>query len=172
MTGLAAATPLEQPFPLRLRQGHRPGRQAVPGVAVKVGAACHQQSEAVGELLVAGDRRGVVIGMKDLQRVEAILGELAHAMYEEEAYRNVILEEPSVWGLQSFGPEFMTVRLALKTAPLEQWAVAREMRARIKARFDAEGIAMPLPQRVVYHRQQPADEPQKQGDREEASQRA
>ena len=55
------------------------------------------------------------------------------------------------------------MRLALKTAPLEQWAVAREMRARIKARFDAEGIAMPLPQRVVYHRQQPADEPQKQG---------
>ncbi|HET7351085.1 MAG TPA: mechanosensitive ion channel family protein [Marmoricola sp.] len=107
---------------------------------------------------------------EDLKRVEAVLGELAHDMWEEEAYRNVILEEPSVWGLQSFGPDFMTVRVALKTAPLEQWAVAREMRARIKARFDSEGIAMPLPQRVVYHRQQPADEPQQDAAREDARQ--
>jgi len=99
---------------------------------------------------------------EDLTRVQGILGELAHDMWEEEAYRNVILEEPSVWGLQSFGPDFMTVRVALKTAPLEQWAVAREMRARIKGRFDAEGIAMPLPQRVVHHREQPAGEAQQQ----------
>ncbi len=46
----------------------------------------------------------------------------------------------------------MTVRVALKTAPLEQWSVAREMRERIKARFDYEGIEIPLPQRVVWHR--------------------
>jgi small conductance mechanosensitive channel len=32
---------------------------------------------------------------------------------------------------------------------MEQWEVAREMRKRIKDRFDREGIEMPLPQRVV-----------------------
>jgi small conductance mechanosensitive channel len=35
---------------------------------------------------------------------------------------------------------------------MEQWNVAREMRERIKARFDHEGIEMALPQRVVWHR--------------------
>ena len=44
------------------------------------------------------------------------------------------------------------MRVALKTAPLEQWAVAREMRERIKARFDHEGIEMPFAQRVVWLR--------------------
>ena len=43
----------------------------------------------------------------------------------------------------------------MKTAPLEQWSVAREMRQRIKSRFDHEGIEIPLPQRVVWHRQEP-----------------
>ena len=33
--------------------------------------------------------------------------------------------------------------------------VARETRERIKARFDHEGIVMPLPQRVVWQRDEP-----------------
>ena len=42
--------------------------------------------------------------------------------------------------------------------------VAREMRQRIKGRFDYEGIEIPLPQRVVWHREaagvpQPASAP-------------
>jgi small-conductance mechanosensitive channel len=37
------------------------------------------------------------------------------------------------------------VRVVLKTAPLEQWAVAREMRQRIKYRFDHEGIDLAHP---------------------------
>ena len=40
----------------------------------------------------------------------------------------------------------------VKTAPQQQWSVARELRERIKDRFDAEGIEIPLPQRVVWHR--------------------
>ena len=51
----------------------------------------------------------------------------------------------------------MLVRVVLKTAPLEQWEVAREMRERVKARFDLEGIEIPLPQRVVWHRDEVKD---------------
>jgi moderate conductance mechanosensitive channel len=37
------------------------------------------------------------------------------------------------------------IRVTLKTAPLEQWAVAREMRQRIKIRFEHEGIDLAQP---------------------------
>ncbi len=50
----------------------------------------------------------------------------------------------------------MTLRVLVKTAPLQQWAVAREMRQRIKARFDHEGIEIPFPQRVVWFREDAA----------------
>ena len=50
-----------------------------------------------------------------------------------------------MWGVAGLStPDAVVLRVALKTAPLEQWAVAREMRQRIKARFDLEGIEIPF----------------------------
>jgi small conductance mechanosensitive channel len=43
---------------------------------------------------------------------------------------------------------------------MEQWGVARTLRQRIKARLDHEGIEIALPQRVVWHREEPTpDDP-------------
>ncbi len=86
---------------------------------------------------------------EDLPHVREVLAEVAHSLWDDEDYRDVIIEEPEVWGVQDLGPEAVVVRVTLKTAPMQQWRVAREMRERIKTRFDHEGIAMPLPQRVV-----------------------
>ncbi|QBR93910.1 mechanosensitive ion channel family protein [Nocardioides euryhalodurans] len=95
---------------------------------------------------------------EDLARVRRVLEDVAHDMWEDDDYRGVIIEEPSVWGVQELGVDGVVVRVALKTAPLEQWAVAREMRQRIKARFDHEGIEIPYPQRMVWHRGAPGEE--------------
>ena len=76
--------------------------------------------------------------------------EVAHGLWDDEDYKDVIIEEPEVWGVQALTPDWVTVRVTLKTAPLEQWGVAREMRERIKARFDHEGIEMQLPQRLFW----------------------
>ncbi len=92
---------------------------------------------------------------EDLRRVRGILQEVADALWEDEDYRPVVIEKPEVWGVQDLGPDACLVRVTMKTAPLEQWAVAREMRERIKSRFDFEGIEIPLPQRVVWHRDEP-----------------
>lgn len=86
----------------------------------------------------------------DLARVRRVLQDVAHDLWEDEEFRGVIIEEPEVWGVEMLGPDAVVVRVTLKTAPLEQWRVAREMRQRIKARFDYEGIVIPLPQRVVW----------------------
>jgi small conductance mechanosensitive channel len=94
---------------------------------------------------------------EDLARVRRVLEDVAHDMWEDEEYKGVIIEEPSVWGVQELGIDGVLVRVALKTAPLEQWGVAREMRQRIKARFDHEGIEIPYPQRMVWHRDERAD---------------
>ena len=92
---------------------------------------------------------------EDLARVRRVLEDVAHDLWDDEDFKGVIIEEPSVWGVQELGIDGVVVRVALKTAPLEQWAVAREMRQRIKARFDFEGIEMPFPQRMVWHRDVP-----------------
>jgi small-conductance mechanosensitive channel len=71
----------------------------------------------------------------------------------------MIIEEPEVWGVQDLTPDWITVRVTLKTAPLEQWAVARELRERIKARFDHEGIELARPARVIINRTDERREP-------------
>ncbi len=101
---------------------------------------------------------------EDLHRVRGILQDVAHGLWEDEDFKDVIIEEPEVWGVERWDPDGVVVRVTLKTAPLEQWEVAREMRQRIKTRFDYEGVEIPLPQRVVWHREaagvpQPASAP-------------
>lgn len=96
---------------------------------------------------------------EDLVTVRRVLTEVAHGLWEDEDFQGVVIEEPEVWGVQELTPDAVVVRVTLKTAPLEQWAVARAMRERIKSRFDHEGIEIPLPQRVVWQRWQTAEEP-------------
>jgi small conductance mechanosensitive channel len=81
-----------------------------------------------------------------------VLTEVAHDLWEDEDFRSVIIEQPEVTGVEALNPDAITLRVLVKTAPLEQWAVARELRQRIKARFDHDGIEIPFPQRVVWHR--------------------
>jgi len=90
-------------------------------------------------------------------RIRQVILEVAHELAADPDWGLLIIEEPEVWGVQALGADSVIVRLAVKTKPLEQWGVSREVNERIKARFDAEGIEIPFPQRTVWHRT-PGDE--------------
>jgi small-conductance mechanosensitive channel len=74
-----------------------------------------------------------------------------HAWHDREACD--ILEEPEVWGVEDFGSDSIAIRLAVKTLPGTQWAVARDLRARIKGALDTHGFEIPFPQRTVWVRE-------------------
>ncbi len=115
------------------------------GEILRVGNKSQNWSRAVVDIGVGYD--------EDLARAKRVLAEVAHDMWEDEDFRSVIIEEPEVTGVEALTPDAITLRVLVKTAPLEQWGVARELRQRIKARFDHEGIEIPFPQRVVWHRE-------------------
>ncbi len=79
----------------------------------------------------------------DLDLVQKILQDVATSTYENESFHDVIIEAPEVWGVERFDKDGVVVRVVLKTAPAQQWLVARAMRQRIKAEFDRAGITMP-----------------------------
>jgi small conductance mechanosensitive channel len=115
------------------------------GEIMRVGNMSQNWSRAVVDVPVAYG--------EDLVRVKRLLTDIAHDLWEDDDFSDVIIEEPEVTGVETLGPEGVTMRVLLKTAPMEQWGVARELRQRVKSRFDHEGIEIPLPQRVVWHRE-------------------
>jgi small-conductance mechanosensitive channel len=81
-----------------------------------------------------------------------VIKRTAQTMCDDPDYSETILSEPEVWGVENLGVDAVTIRLVLKTAPNDQFKVTRELRARIKAAFDEEGIEIPFAQRMIWHR--------------------
>ena len=90
----------------------------------------------------------------DVEHATGVIKRVADEAWRDTALSSEILEEPEVWGVERFDADGMAVRLVVKTRPLSQWKVARELRAGITRAFEAEGIEIPVPQRAVWHRGQ------------------
>ena len=76
----------------------------------------------------------------DLVTIRSLLADAADSMWADPVWRTVMLEQPEVWGAQAVKNAVVTMRIVVKTAPLRQWEVEREMRARVKAALDVAGI--------------------------------
>ena len=77
---------------------------------------------------------------EDVTRVQGLLAQVGHDLHADPEWAPLVMEEPEVWGVEALSADSVVVRLVVKTVPLEQWRVARELRRRIKAVFDAEGV--------------------------------
>ncbi|MBN2204912.1 MAG: mechanosensitive ion channel family protein [Thermoleophilia bacterium] len=86
----------------------------------------------------------------EIAKASAVIKEVADALWREGLATAPILEEPEIWGVENFGPDAIVLRLAAKTEPGLQWALSRELRARLKRAFDEHGIEIPFPQRTVW----------------------
>jgi small conductance mechanosensitive channel len=87
---------------------------------------------------------------EDTDRVVAVLQEIAAEMMQEEQYRPMILEPLEVLGVDKFADSAVIIKARIKTMPVQQWTVGREMNRRIKKRFDALGIEIPFPHVSLY----------------------
>jgi small conductance mechanosensitive channel len=79
----------------------------------------------------------------DIVEVRALMEQTAVSMWQDPAWRDVILERPEVWGVQEISSDSVVVRVIARTAPLRQWDVARELRELLKVALAAVGVAEP-----------------------------
>jgi small-conductance mechanosensitive channel len=99
----------------------------------------HSQGWSTGIIDVA------VAYTEDITRVQALIGETAQTMYDDEAWRPKLLEVPTVAGVESVTGTSVTIRVTAKCTPNDHWSVQRELRERIKEAFDREGVRVPPP---------------------------
>lgn len=65
-------------------------------------------------------------------------------------YRQKIIDDIEILGVNQLGDSSVTLRLRMKVQPSEQWGIRRALLAALKEAFEANGIEIPYPQRVVH----------------------
>lgn len=79
----------------------------------------------------------------DTSAAQRTIQETALTLTTEAKWRNLLLDRPEVWGLESITADAVIVRLTVKTRSGTKDDVARELRMRLKVAFDAQGIQLP-----------------------------
>jgi small-conductance mechanosensitive channel len=105
------------------------------GEILRVGNQSQGWSRAVLDVAVAYG--------EDIDRVQELLRGAADELRADDRFRHRIVEDPEVWGIEQLTPEAVVVRVVVKTQPLQQWSVARELRRRFMVVLERAGITLP-----------------------------
>jgi small conductance mechanosensitive channel len=78
----------------------------------------------------------------DIPRVTEVLHEVGEQAYADPQLRSLLLDEPSVMGVESLQVDQLNVRLVARTLPGKQFEVGRDLRARAVIALRADGHAV------------------------------
>ena len=87
---------------------------------------------------------------ENVDEVMAVLTEIAAELQADPAFSGDILEPLEMLGVDQFADSAVIIKCRIKTQPIKQWRIGREMNRRIKNTFDAKGIEIPFPHRTIY----------------------
>jgi moderate conductance mechanosensitive channel len=122
----------------KLRDGSGVAWYVRNGEIIRVANKSQGWSTAIVDLPVAFGQ--------DLEHVQRVIAGALDEMYAEEDWQELLLEEPTVAGVEQVVGNTVTIRVLAKTAPNEHLAVQREIRERVLTAFEAAGVRAP----VVY----------------------
>lgn len=105
-----------------------------------------------GEILRVGNKsQGYAVAVvdipvahsADIADATALVRQVSDEVVEREGVKEHVLEPVDVLGVERVGPEGVTLRLTVKVAPGQQWAVQRALNAAITDAFDDARVPRP-----------------------------
>jgi moderate conductance mechanosensitive channel len=79
----------------------------------------------------------------DVNQVNQILHDVGGDAFRDPALSKLLLDPPSVMGVESIGIDQVNVRVVARTLPGKQFEVGRDLRARIVRAFRQQGLSVP-----------------------------
>jgi small conductance mechanosensitive channel len=76
----------------------------------------------------------------DIARLTTVLRQVGDEAFHDPAIGSMLLDPPSVMGVESLEVDHVNVRVVARTLPGQQFAVGRHLRAQIAAALQREGI--------------------------------
>ncbi len=87
---------------------------------------------------------------EDVDNVMRVMREVGADLQNDELFSASILEPLEIFGIDRFDESALIIKARFKTKPIQQWAVGREYRRRLKIAFDKNNIEIPFPHTTVY----------------------
>jgi small-conductance mechanosensitive channel len=85
----------------------------------------------------------------DPDRLAALIRQVGAELQQDPRFAPHILEPVEIIGVDAFLETKITIKLRIKTLPLKQWDVGRELRKRMLLAFDREGVSLLTPTTVM-----------------------
>jgi len=92
---------------------------------------------------------------ENTDRVVEVLENIFDDLMDDKEYKRVILERPKILGdggISELGDSAVVFKIICKVKAGNQWTIGRQIRKRIKDKFDQEGIEIPYPCTNIYMR--------------------
>jgi small conductance mechanosensitive channel len=87
----------------------------------------------------------------DLDAVRQIVDQVGVQIFADEDWKDILDEAPTYVGVTELADSSVTVRVVARVRPGNQGGISRELNYRLKLAFDAAGIDIPYPQRVLHN---------------------
>jgi len=92
---------------------------------------------------------------ENTDRVVEVLNTVFDDLMQDKHYKKMILERPDILGdggVSELTDSAVIFKIICKVKPPNQWMIERQLRKRIKDKFDLEGIEIPFPCMNLYTR--------------------
>jgi moderate conductance mechanosensitive channel len=78
----------------------------------------------------------------DVNRVQEVLREVGGRAFEDPRLHRLLLDAPSVMGVESLALDEVNLRMVARTLPGKQFEVGRDLRARVALALSREGVSL------------------------------
>ena len=105
----------------------------------------HSQITTVSNLTHGWSRAVFEVGIahkESVDRVIELLRQLAIDLRKDPRFEYLMIDEPEMLGVDKISDVAVTIKFQIKTRPLKQWTVKRELLRRIKNAFAEQGIEL------------------------------
>ncbi|EAZ90557.1 mechanosensitive ion channel family protein [Crocosphaera chwakensis] len=87
----------------------------------------------------------------DVRKALSVISEVSEKMQHDLTWKDKIIEPAAILGVDNISHHGILIQVWIKTQAMQQWAVGREYRLRIKEAFERVGIPIGIPHQEVRY---------------------
>lgn len=95
----------------------------------------------------------------DIRKALDVINQVSEGMQTDPSWQDKIIEPAAILGVDNISHEGILIQVWIKTQAMQQWAVGREFRLRVKEAFETAGIKLGIPHQEVFYQTAASNNP-------------